>query len=167
MCWRRTRARGPRNKRPAPEQKRRGGAKPGAERKRRFRRKILAHHPFQRGRAGRRAGPPFFVLFSPQPGARAARTGPEVSGPVFCAGPALCAPGSALCGAGRPSGKRTDLFFAWVRAARAQKMSKMRCFFKFNVCTYSFGRMRGGLCMPVFFSKWVMEKFFALWYTGL
>ena len=45
----------------------------GAERKRRFRRKILAHHPFQRGRAGRRAGPPFFVLFFPQTGARAAR----------------------------------------------------------------------------------------------
>ena len=90
----------------------------GAERKRRFHRKILAHHPFQRGRAGRRAGPPLFAFFHRPPPGRARRAGFRPL--FFCAGPAFGLRRSALCGA-RALFVKTNrsLFYMCSRRTRA------------------------------------------------
>lgn len=141
----------------------------GAERKRRFHRKILAHHPFQRGRAGRRAGPPLFAFFHRPP--PAAHAGP-VSGPCFfCAGPAFGLRRSALCGA-RALFVKTNrsLFYMCSRRTRApaRKNGENAWFFSNLMPAHTLlGAGAAGCACPVCPSKWVMEKFFALWYTGL
>ena len=141
----------------------------GAERKRRFHRKILAHHPFQRGRAGRRAGPPLFAFFHRPPPGRARRAGFRPL--FFCAGPAFALRRSALCG-GRALFVKTNrsLFYMCSRRTRApaRKNGENAWFFSNLMPAHTLlGAGAAGCACPVCPSKWVMEKFFALWYTGL
>lgn len=121
----------------------------GAERKRRFHRKILAHHPFQRGRAGRRAGPPLFAFFHRPPRPRTQGRFPAL---VFLRRPRVwLAPFGFVRGQGAVRENEQIAFlhvFAPHACAGAKKWRKCVVFFKFNACAHPFGRRRGRLCMP-------------------
>ena len=148
MCWRKPPARGPRNKRPAPEQKRRaaqswapqenGGSAPGVWRIKR-----------SEGQ-GRPPGParPFLRFFTAPPG-RARRAGFR---PLFFAPAPRFARPVRLCAAQGAVRENEQIAFLHVFAPRgragAKKWRKCVVFFKFNACAHPFGRRRGRLCMP-------------------